>query len=88
MEIFLSTNKMFRRNGQQTIRFVRNLSDTDSISRGGSSIGSMSAWHASGPEFDPHFRHIISWRLGHEINSTAILPLLLIQEEQLCTKNW
>ena len=59
----------------------------------GSSIGSEFAWHASGPEFDPHVRHILSWRLGHENISTAILPLLLNQEEQLsvtgermCTK--
>ena len=43
----------------------------------------ISAWHASGPEFDLHVRHILSWRLGHETNSTAILPLPLIQEEQL-----
>ena len=35
-------------------------------------IGSMSAWHASGPEFDPHIWHILSWRLGHEKISTAI----------------
>ena len=61
----------------------------------GSSIGSEFAWHASRPEFDPHVRHILSWRLGHENISTAILPLLLIQEEQLsvtgermCTKYW
>ena len=47
----------------------------------GSSIGSSFAWHVSGPEIDPHFRHILSWRLGHEIISTAILPLPLIQEE-------
>ena len=59
------------------------------------SIGSVSAWHASGPEFDPHVRHILLWRLGPEKISTAILPLLLIQEEQLsvtskrlCTKYW
>ena len=59
----------------------------------GSSIGSMFAWHAGGPEFDPHVRHIFSWRLGHQNISTAILPLPLIQEEQLsvtgegmCTK--
>ena len=59
----------------------------------GSSIGSEFAWHASGPEFDPHVRHILSWRLGHENISTAILPLPLIQEGQLsvtgkrmCTK--
>ena len=32
----------------------------------GSSIGSVSAWHASGPEFDPYVRHILSWRLGPE----------------------
>ena len=61
----------------------------------GSSTGSVSAWHASGPEFDPRVRHILSWRLGHEKISTAILPLPLIQEEQLsvngermCTKYW
>ena len=46
----------------------------------GSSIGSEFAWYASGPEFDPHVRHILSWRLGHENISTAILPLPLIQE--------
>ena len=61
----------------------------------GSSIGSEFAWHASGLEFDPHVRHILSWRLGHENISMAILPLPLIQEEQLsvtgermCTKYW
>ena len=48
-----------------------------------SSIGSVSAWHASGPEFNPHVRHILSWRLGHETNSMAIHPLPLIQEEHL-----
>ena len=47
------------------------------------------------PEFDPHVWHIFSWRSGHEKISTAILPLPLIQEEQLsvtgermCTKYW
>ena len=49
----------------------------------GSLTGSVSAWHASGPEFDPHVRHIFSWRLGHENISTAILHPTLIQEEQL-----
>ena len=52
----------------------------------GISIGSEFAWHASGPEFDPHHRHILSWRLGHENISTAILLLPLIQEEQLLAK--
>ena len=50
----------------------------------GSSIGSVSARHASGPEFDSHVRHILSWRLVHENISTAILPLPLIQDEQNC----
>ena len=61
----------------------------------GSSIGSEFAWHASGPKFNLHVQHILSWRLGHENISTAILPLPLIQEEQLsvtgermCTKYW
>ena len=61
----------------------------------GSSIGSEFAWQSSGPEFNPHVLHILSWRLGHENISTAILPLPLIQEEQLsvtgkrmCTKYW
>ena len=47
------------------------------------------------PEFDPHVRHILLWRLDHEKISTAILPLPLIQEEQLsvtgerkCIKYW
>ena len=51
--------------------------------------------NSSGPEFHPHVRHILSWRLGHEKISTAVLPLPLIQEEQLsvtdermCTKYW
>ena len=61
----------------------------------GSSIGSVSAWYASGPKFDPHVRHILSWRLVHEKMSMAILPLPLIPDEQLsvtgermCTKYW
>ena len=49
----------------------------------GSSMGSESAWHASDPKFDPHIWHVLSWRLGHENISTAILSLPLIQEEQL-----
>ena len=60
-----------------------------------SSIGSVFAWYASGLEFDPHVRHILSWRLCHENISTAILRLPLIQEEPLsvtgermCTKYW
>ena len=40
-------------------------------------------WLASDPEFDFHVRHILLWRLSHEKISTAILPLPLIQEEQL-----
>ena len=47
------------------------------------------------PSLFPHVQHILSWRLGHEKISKAILPLLLIKEEQLsvtgermCTKQW
>ena len=58
-----------------------------SLTGRGSSIGGEFAWHASGPEFDSHVRLILSWRLGHENISTAILPLPLIQEEQLLAKD-
>ena len=44
------------------------------------------------PEFDPHVRHILSWRLGHEKMSVAILPLqegqLSVTDERMCTKYW
>ena len=59
------------------------MSNCICIYAAGGSIGSVSAWHASGPELDHHVRHILSSRLGHEKISTAILPLPLIQEEQL-----
>ena len=68
----------------KTVVFVGSIRCFISLSAGrGSSIGSVSAWHASSPKFDPHARHILSWRLGHEKISTAILPLPLIQEGQL-----
>ena len=74
---------------------VNNFSVISGRTGRGGSIESEFAWHASGPEFDPHVGHILSWRLGHENISTAILPLPLIQEEQLsvtgermCTKYW
>ena len=44
---------------------------------------------------DPRVRHLFSSRFGHENIATAILPLLLIQEEHLsvngeimCAKYW
>ena len=49
----------------------------------------------TGPKLDTHILHILSWRLGREKTSKAVLPLPLIQEEQLsvtgkrmCTKYW
>ena len=39
----------------------------------GSLIGSVFAWHVNGPEFDHRIQYILSWRLGHENISTAIL---------------
>ena len=35
------------------------------------------------PSSIPPIQTVLSWRLGHEKISTAILPLPLIQEEQL-----
>ena len=59
----------------------------------GSSVGCVSSWYADGRGFDPHVRLHSFVEIGDEIISTAILPLLLIQEEQLsvtgermCTK--
>ena len=62
----------------------------------GSSIGSVSAWHASGSESSiPMSGTFFRGDLVMKKMSTAILPLLLIQEEQLsvtgermCTKYW
>ena len=75
--------------------FLGKLALRWAITGHGSSIGSEFAWHASCPEFDPHVRHILPWRPGHENISMAILSLSLIQEEQLsvtgermCTKYW
>ena len=46
-------------------------------------VGSDVAWESRGTAIDPRVRHIFSLRFGHEIISTAILPLSLIQEEHL-----
>ena len=48
-----------------------------------SSVGCDAPWDASGTEIDPRVRRILSLRFGHENISTAILPVPLIQEEQL-----
>ena len=44
------------------------------VSVPGAVARSEARWHASGLEFDPNVQHILSWRLGHENISTAILP--------------
>ena len=65
----------------------------------GSSVGYVSVWSSDGRGFDPRvWENILLWRLvkiGHEILSTAILSLPLIQVGQLsvtgewmCTKYW
>ena len=61
----------------------------------GSSIGCASARYADGRGFDPHIRQHSFVEFGHEIISTAILSLPLIQEgqlsgtgERMCTKYW
>ena len=42
-----------------------------------------SDWYSRGRGFDPPVRHYFFVKIGHEIISTAILSLLLIQVEQL-----
>ena len=48
-----------------------------------SSVGSDAILDTSGTKIDPRVRHNLSCGFGHENISKAILPLLLIQEEQL-----
>ena len=54
-----------------------------------------SAWYADGREFDHPVRQFFFVEIGHEIISTAILPLPLIQVGQMsvagkgiCTEYW
>ena len=49
----------------------------------GSSVGSASAWYADARRFDPHVQQHSFVEIGHEIISTAILSVPLIQEGQL-----
>ena len=49
----------------------------------GSSVGCASAWHADGRGIDPRVRQQSFVEIGHEIMSTAILSLPLIQVGQL-----
>ena len=46
----------------------------------GSSVGSASGWYADGRGFGPRVRQLSFVEIGHEIISTAILSLPLIQE--------
>ena len=59
----------------------------------GRSVGFASAWYADRRGFGSHIRQYLFVEIGHEILSTAILPLPPIQVEQLsitgrkmCTK--
>ena len=61
----------------------------------GSSIRCVSAWYADGRRLDPQVRQHSFVEFGHEIISTAILSLPLIQEgqlsatgERMCIKYW
>ena len=47
--------------------------------RHGSSVGCAFAWYADGRGFDPHVRQHSFMEIGHEIISTAILSLPVIQ---------
>ena len=46
-------------------------------------VARSDAWYADGRGFDPHIRQPSFVEIGHEIMSTAILSLPLIQEGQL-----
>ena len=58
----------------------------------GSSVGCAFAWYADGRGFDPHVQQHYFVEIGHEIISTAILSLPLIQGQlsatgkKMCTK--
>ena len=61
----------------------------------GSLVGCASARYADSRGFDPQVRQHSFMEIGHEIISTAILFLALIQEgqlsvtgERICTKYW
>ena len=48
-----------------------------------SSVGNYASWKISDTVMDHCIQHILSLRFGHGNISAAILPVLLIQEEQL-----
>ena len=57
--------------------------------------GMVAAWYADGRGLDPYVRQHSFKEFSHEIISTTILSLLLIQEgqlsvtgERMCTKYW
>ena len=65
---------------------------TASCAGRGSSVGCASAWYTDGRGFDPHARQHFFAENGHEIISTVMLSLPLIQEgllsvtvERMCT---
>ena len=75
------TTSIFSNNSKFSDRYV--LKNSADQVQTGSSIGSDAAWDANGTKIDHRIWHILSLRFGHENISTAILPLPLIQEEQL-----
>ena len=67
-----------------TILFVVNFRTLLCYStRRGRLVSSHSAWDASDIEIDPCIWHILSWRFCHKNISSTILPIALIQGEQL-----
>ena len=73
-------------------RIIISLADLGGPS---TSVGCMSGWYSGGCGFDPSVQQHSFVEIGHEIISTAILSLPLIQVRQLsvtgekmCTKYW
>ena len=79
----------------QWIFEIRDCVNHNYVTESGSSVGSAFAWYADGRGFDPHVRQHSFVECGHEIISTAIIFLPLIQEgqlsvigERMCIKYW
>ena len=91
----LSFSVFFVRSVYDVQLFIRLINNIFDVAGPGSSVGCTSAWHADSPGFDPRVMQHSFMETGHEIISTAILYLPLIQVGQLsvtgqrmCTQYW
>ena len=59
------------------------MSTLDWLSQVHSKVGSLSDWRSRGHKFESQLSHITFMEIDHEIISTVILPLELLEEGQL-----